>query len=101
MTGKQERIINDQDSVTCHCRREREEKFCKYFLQMKNIYNERRALFQERGYKINLRLKKKEQRTKNIYFNKYDTTVCSLGVHTQIMYILSNAKRRNNGRKTF
>lgn len=67
---------------------------------MKNICNERRALFQESGYTINLRLKKKEQRTKNIYFNKHDMTVCSLGVHIQIVYILSNAKRRNNGRKT-
>ena len=101
MTGKQERITNDQDSVTCHCRRDREENFCKYFWQTKNTYNGRRTLFQERGYMINLRLKKKKQRTKNIYFNKYDTTACSLGVHIQIMYILSNAKRRNNGRKTF
>lgn len=67
---------------------------------MQNIYNERRALFQESSYMINLRLKKKEQRTKNIYFNRYDMIACSLGVHIQIMYILSNAKRRNNGRKT-
>jgi hypothetical protein len=101
MKGKQDRIINDKDNVTCHCRRDREEKFCKYFLQMKNIYNERRALFQERGYMINLRLQKKEQRTKNIYFNKYDRTACSLGIHIQIVYTLSNAKGRNNGRKTF
>jgi hypothetical protein len=54
MTGKQERIIDGQDSVTCHCSRDRNEKFCKYFLQMKNTYNERRALFQERDYIINL-----------------------------------------------
>jgi len=69
---------------------------------MQNIYNERRALFQESIYVINLRLKKKKQRTKNIYFNRYDMTACSLGVHIQIMYtrILSNAKRRYSGRKT-
>lgn len=55
MTGKQERIIkrimNDQESVKRHCRRDIEGQFCKYLLQM-------------RTHVINFnRLRKKERRT--------------------------------------
>lgn len=39
---------------------ETEKENSAYFWQLKNTYNERRTLFQERGYTINLRLKKKK-----------------------------------------